>query len=421
MTNLAEPITARAAKLASDSHLPAKPRASTCSIDCNDCFLLYEQSLDPNASTRTFEATLDGYLRKLLESHRTPEVVVAWQGGDPASMQLEPFRVAVELVEKHLGPQRKVQHTLQTNGTLLDDEWCSFLKEHGFVIGLSVNGPQQLHEAYWGDRHKRGTFEQVVAVWQNLRRYGIEFEVLCTVNAANENFGREVYRFIRDKLRARRVQFVPAVEQLTVHSPALANRANLGWSIQPGRPRSLDGLLGDKVAEHAVGGAQYGHFLVDVFEEWVRHDVGRVYVQLFDVTLEAYWNGSWPKDHFATSRDGNVKQNYLYPGLELFLTHARPAMQAMAVLLQQGHAPSAVMKLIAAQDAKREVYLPCPCGNGKKFRSCHGNRRPRWAFSHVLHLSKVSLTTARSSQETPTHPGLVACATPKDSQKMMEQ
>jgi uncharacterized protein len=267
-------------------HLLAKPSGATCNIDCTYCFFLSKEALYPNEKTRMSEATLEAYIRQLLESHRTPEVTVAWQGGEPSLMRLEFFRRAVELVEKYRRPGQSVQHTFQTNGLLLDDEWCAFFKEHGFLVGLSVDGPRELHDTYRKDRRGQGTFDLVMRGWEALRRHAVDFNILCTVNAANQGHGRTVYRFFRDELGARWVQFIPIIERATEETIAVANR---GWSEQPGRQRLLYTQTGSLVTERTVGGEQYGRFLVDVFEEWLRRDVARVFVQLFDVTLEAYF------------------------------------------------------------------------------------------------------------------------------------
>jgi uncharacterized protein len=201
-------------------------------------------------------------------------------------MKLDFFRRSVELVEKYRRPDQVVQHTFQTNGILLDDEWCAFFKEHNFLVGLSVDGPKELHDTYRVDRAKQGTFEKVMKGWRHLRKRGVDFNILCTVNAANQKHGRTIYRFFRDEMEARWVQFIPIVERAT---PDTIDIANLGWSDQPGRKRLLYTQSGDLVTKRSVGAEQYGRFLVDIFEEWVRHDVGQVFVQMFDVTLEAYF------------------------------------------------------------------------------------------------------------------------------------
>jgi uncharacterized protein len=267
-------------------HLLAKPSGSTCNIDCTYCFFLSKELLYPNDKHRMSEATLEAYIRQLLESHRTPQVTVAWQGGEPTLMKLEFFRHAVELVEKYRQPGQNVQHTFQTNGLLLDDDWCVFFKQHKFLVGLSVDGPRELHDTYRVDRRGKGTFDLVMRGWRYLRAHEVDFNILCTVNAANQNHGRTVYRFFRDELGAKWVQFIPVIERATAETIQIANK---GWSTQRGQKRLLYTQAGDLVTERSVGGEQYGRFLVDVFEDWLRHDVGTVFVQLFDVTLEAYF------------------------------------------------------------------------------------------------------------------------------------
>ena len=147
-------------------------------------------------------------------------------------MKLDFFRRAVELVEQYRRPSQAVQHTFQTNGILLDDDWCGFFKEHNFLVGLSVDGPRELHDAYRVDRGGQGTFDRVMKGWRSLRRHGVEFNILCTVNAANETHGRAVYRFFRDELGARWVQFIPIVERATEQTIEIANQ---GWSDRPGQ------------------------------------------------------------------------------------------------------------------------------------------------------------------------------------------
>jgi uncharacterized protein len=259
-------------------------------------------------------------------------------------------------------------------------------------------------------------------------------------------------------MKAKWLQFIPIVERANAETLEIAN---LGWSEQPGRKRLLYTQTGNLVTTRSVGGEQYGRFLVDIFEEWVRNDVGEVFVQMFDVTLEAYFgrhllcihaptcgygpaleyngdvyscdhfvepryklgnihqthlvklvssaeqrrfgddkrdmlttqcrtcdvrplcNGGCPKDRFVMSRDGEPGHNYMCEGLYLFFNHTRPAMQTMAQLLQRGRAPSEVMSLLAAVDARRGPYARCPCGSGQKFRFCHGNRAPLSPFSRV--------------------------------------
>ncbi len=433
-------------------HLLAKPSGSTCNIDCKYCFFLSKEALYPNDKHRMSDATLQAYIRQLMESHRLPEVTVAWQGGEPTLMGVAFFQRAMELVEQYRRPGQKISHTFQTNGIALDDEWCAFLKSHDFLVGLSVDGPREIHDTNRVTRNGKGTFDLVMQGWAQLRKHGVEFNILCTVNAANQHHGRRVYQFLRDELGASWVQFIPIVERATAQTIDIAN---LGWSEPkkgPKEKRLLYTQTGSLVTERTVGGEQYGQFLVDVFEEWVRHDVGKVYVQLFDVTLEAMFgryklcihaptcgngpalehngdlyacdhfvepgfklgnihdthmlelvaspaqrkfgldkretltrqcrdcevrplcNGGCPKDRFVAAHDGEPGHNYLCAGLYKFFTHTRPAMQQMAQLYSDGHAPAEVMAIKREEDRQRDRYAPCPCGGGRKFRFCHGAR-----------------------------------------------
>ena len=267
-------------------HLLAKPSGSTCNLDCTYCFFLSKEALYPNDASRMSEATLEAYVAQLLQSHRTPEVTVAWQGGEPTLMGLDFFRRSVELVEQHRRPGQQIEYTMQTNGVLLDDEWCAFLERHNFLVGLSVDGPPEIHDTYRVNRGGQGTHRQVMKGLAALRRHEVDVNILCTVNAANESHGADVYRYFRDELGATFMQFIPIVERATPETLPLANQ---GWSQQPGGERLLYTQTGSLVTERSVGGETYGRFLVDVYEEWLRGDVGTVFVQLFDVTLQAYF------------------------------------------------------------------------------------------------------------------------------------
>ncbi|MDM7921893.1 MAG: anaerobic sulfatase maturase [Pyrinomonadaceae bacterium] len=268
-------------------HLLAKPTGSTCNINCTYCFFLSKEALYPNEKSRMSHETLEEYIRQLIESHTTPEVTVAWQGGEPTLMRLEFFKKAVEIAKKYIKPGQSILNTFQTNGILLDDEWCAFFKENNFLVGLSVDGPRDIHDAYRVDRGAKGTFDRVMNGWALLQKHGVDCNILCTVNAANEMHGGEVYRFFRDEMHADWIQFIPIVERATQETLEIANA---GWAGQAGRKRLLYTQSGTLVTDRSVRPKQYGRFMSDIFDEWVRHDVGSVFVQLLDVTLEAYFS-----------------------------------------------------------------------------------------------------------------------------------
>ncbi len=267
-------------------HLLSKPSGSTCNLDCTYCFFLSKEALYPNSKSRMSEQTLENYIRQTVESHQTETVTIAWQGGEPTLMGVDFFRKSVEYARKYLRPDQQVEYTFQTNGVLLDDEWCEFLKENNFLVGLSVDGPEDIHDTYRLNKGGEGTFQQVMRGWSYLNKHGVDLNILCTVNAANQHRGREVYEFFRDELGAKWMQFIPIVERATLETLSIAN---LGWSERPGGERLLYTQTGDLVTERTVGREQYGRFLVDIYETWLRGDVGEQYVQLFDVTLHAYF------------------------------------------------------------------------------------------------------------------------------------
>ena len=265
-------------------HVLAKPTGASCNLDCKYCFFLSKQALYPESDFRMADDLHEIYIRQLLES-QPEQVTIAWQGGEPTLMGLDFFQRSIELVAKHSRPGQRVEHTIQTNGTRLDDEWCAFFKQHNFLVGLSVDGPRELHDTYRVDKGGVGTFDQVMRGWNLLKKHGVEVNILCTVHAANVEHAIEIYRFFRDDLGARFMQFIPIVERGDAN---LIPIANLGWGQRGTDPRPLYIQSGNRVTDRSVEPKQLGRFLIDIFDEWVRRDVGRVYVQLFDVTLGAH-------------------------------------------------------------------------------------------------------------------------------------
>jgi len=268
-------------------HAMAKPTGAICNLDCEYCFFLSKEMLYPGSRFRMAEGLQETYIRQLFEAHaRAPEVVVAWQGGEPTIMGIEFFRRSIELQRRYAPPGQRVVNTLQTNGTLLDDEWGAFLKEHEFLVGISIDGPPDIHDTYRVSKGGLPTFDRVAAGLDVLRRHGVDWNVLTTIHAANGDQGARVYRFLRDELGARFVQFIPIVERAT---PETLAAANAGWGNEV-TDRPLYVQQGNLVTDRSVGPVQYGRFLIDVFEEWVRRDIGLVYVQMFDTAL-ANWVG----------------------------------------------------------------------------------------------------------------------------------
>jgi len=270
-------------------HLLVKPTGAVCNLDCKYCFFLSKEMLYPGSRFRMADELLETYIRQLLEAHQVPEVNVAWQGGEPTLMGLDFFKRSVEYAEKYRQPDQQILYTIQTNGTQLDDEWGAFFKEHNFLVGISIDGPRELHNAYRVNKGGQGSFDQVMRGLEHLKKHKVDFNILCTIHAANQDHPLEVYHFFRDELGAQYIQFIPIVERATLETLPMAN---MGWSERPGGQRPLYTQNGNLVTERSVNAEQYGRFLNEIFDEWVRRDVGKVFVQMFDVAL-----GSWVGRH----------------------------------------------------------------------------------------------------------------------------
>jgi uncharacterized protein len=388
----------------------AKPRGAVCNLDCAYCFYLPKEKLYPGSGFRMSDALLQESVRQHIESHQTPEVTFTWQGGEPTLMGLDFFRRALELQRKYRKPETRIHNALQTNATTLDDEWCRFFRENGFLVGVSLDGPRPVHDAYRVDRGGAPTFDRVMAGIALLQKHGVEFNVLACVHAASAGRGLQVYRFLRDDVGAPMIQFIPIVE----------------------RDNTTGFQEGGTVAARSVTGKQYGEFLIAVFDEWVRRDVGRVFVQIFDVALGVWFgqpstlcvhaetcgdalalehngdlfscdhfveprhrlgnitetpladlvaspqqrkfgldkrnslprtcrqcevrfvcNGGCPKDRILTAPDGEPGLNILCEGLKAFFTHIHRPMSIMADLLRQRRSPAAIMHLAGMPDHSR--------------------------------------------------------------------
>lgn len=386
-------------------HVLLKPRGAICNLDCKYCFFLSKEQLFPGSHFRMSDALLEDYTQQHIAAHDVPEVTFAWQGGEPTLMGLEFFRRAVQLQEKYRMPGTRIVNTIQTNGTTLNEEWCRFFHEQRFLVGISLDGPRPLHDAYRLDKGGSPTFDRVMAGVALAKQHQVEFNILTTVNAANGDDGLEVYRFLRDEVGTSFVQFIPIVE----------------------RDNATGYQEGHQVTERSVTGQQYGRFLISVFDEWVGHDVGRVFVQLFDIclgvwlgepsslcvfaetcggalalehngdlfscdhfveprhrlgnvtetslpdlvgspqqrqfglnkrdTLPRYCrecavrficNGGCPKDRILTTPDGEPGLNYLCEGFQAFFTHIDRPMRTMANLILQRRPPANIMAMQAA-------------------------------------------------------------------------
>lgn len=263
-------------------HVMTKPIGPICNLDCKYCFYLEKEKLFPsNENFKMSDEVLETYVRQHIEGQDVPDVSFAWQGGEPTLLGVKFFRKVVELQRKYAGGKR-IHHAIQTNGTLLDDEWCEFLRDEKFLVGLSIDGPARLHNAYRVDKQGRDTYDEVRRGLRLLQKHQVEFNTLTVVNRANARHPREVYRFLRG-IGSGFLQFIPLVERLP---DAQARKLGLDLALPPRAdeedPRRLP------VTDWSVEPKQYGEFLCAIFDEWVERDVGKTFVQIFDVTL-----GNW--------------------------------------------------------------------------------------------------------------------------------
>lgn len=261
----------------------AKPTGAACNLDCQYCFFLSKELLYDAPRQLMNDEVLERYVAEYLAASGDGEVTMLWQGGEPTLRGLPFYRRLVELCETYRRPSQTVVHALQTNGTLIDEEWAQFLAEHDVLVGVSMDGPEDVHDAYRVNKAGRGTHSMVLRGWNYLQAAGVRCNILCTVHHANEDRGAEVYRYFRDELGATYLQFIPIVERVEAKDLA---KAEAGWRTDTGA-RLLYQQTGDAVTSRSVDPHKYGRFLLDVFNEWIASDVGTVFVQDFDSALSS--------------------------------------------------------------------------------------------------------------------------------------
>ena len=258
-------------------HVMAKPSSSVCNIDCHYCFYLEKEKLYPdlNKSWRMSDDVLEQYVSQYIAAQDVPAVDFAWQGGEPTLMGVDFFRRALQLQEKYADGKR-ITNAFQTNGILLDDEWGEFLAANRFLVGISIDGPREFHDRYRVDKGQKPTFERVMAGLDVLKKHQVEFNTLTVLQRHNADRPIEVYDFLKE-IGSNYLQFIPIVERIAKEP----DEAGLEL-VNP----EFNGAA--KVSNWSVGAAQYGRFLCAVFDKWVRSDVGKRFVQIFDVTLGSY-------------------------------------------------------------------------------------------------------------------------------------
>ena len=261
-----------------------KPIGPICNLDCKYCFYLEKEKLYPDQRKwKMPDDVLEEYIRQYIHTQDVPTINFAWQGGEPTLLGVDYFRNVVRLQQKYANG-KTIENAFQTNGTLLDDEWCEFFSAHRFLIGLSIDGPRDIHDKYRYDKKGNGTFDEVMRGVGFLKKHKTEFNTLTVVNSANVKRPTEVYRFLKD-IGSGFIQFIPIVERLPTVQLRIAGMDLSDPPVPGERPDPSA-----QVTAWSVPAAAYGVFLIEIFEDWVRRDVGKTFVQIFDVALGNWMN-----------------------------------------------------------------------------------------------------------------------------------
>jgi uncharacterized protein len=274
-------ISEKAQKRLQAFHIMAKPVGPICNLDCKYCFYLEKEHLYPGKTNWAMpEEVLESYIAQYIKAQNGPAVNFAWQGGEPTLLGVDYFRKVVELQKKY-ADGKQVENAFQTNGILLDDRWGEFLSENRFLVGISIDGPREIHNRYRVDKGQQPTFDRVLRGMACLKEHGVEFNTLTVIQKHNSYYPLQVYRFLKEA-GSGFMQFIPVVERIA-EIPNHKGLVLIGPSFSPQA----------RVSEWSVEPEQYGKFLCAIFDEWVRYDVGRYFIQLFDVALES-WLGMEP-------------------------------------------------------------------------------------------------------------------------------
>lgn len=260
-------------------YVMAKPAGAHCNLRCKYCYYLEKGNLYPEESRHVMsDELLEQFVQQYIQAQTQPEVLFTWHGGEPLMRPISFYQKAMAL-QRYYGAGRLISNSIQTNGTLLTDEWCQFFHDNGWLVGLSIDGPQEFHDEYRRTADNRPSFLKVKRGIELLNKHQVEWNAMAVVNDFNADYPLDFYRFFRDN-GCQFLQFTPVVERFTQRNkrPALAH-------------------IGDEevlpLADFSVSPEQWGQFLCTIFDEWVRHDVGQMFVEIFDCAL-ANWVGQPP-------------------------------------------------------------------------------------------------------------------------------
>jgi len=404
----------------------AKPIGSICNLDCHYCYYLKKEHLYPKGeSFRMSDEILEQYIVQHIDASPDPEIRFSWHGGEPTVLGLDYFRKIVALERKHQPSNQSIANGIQTNGILLDDDWCRFLAAEGFAVGLSLDGPREMHDRYRVTKDNKPTHEQTMQGYKLLQQHQVYTDILCVVNAHNVQHPTQVYRFFK-QIKAQYISFLPMVEP---------------------QPDAEGG-----VSHHTVPAEEWGVFLCTIFDEWRDQDIGQIKVQIFEEAartafnqehslcifrptcgdipvvehngdfyscdhfvdaehclgniqetplvellespaqrafgkakletlprycqeceVRAMCNGECPKNRFLQTPDGEEGLNYLCAGYKRFFTHCQPFVSEVAA---QWHRQNLDRQMPPERAASAQTSPkpgrndPCPCGSGLKYKKC---------------------------------------------------
>lgn len=388
----------------------AKPIGPTCNLECKYCFYLEKRHLmKRNTSLHMPNEVLEAFIKQYINSQDFSEVVFSWQGGEPTILGVNFFRKVVELQKKY-SDGKKISNVLQTNGVLLDDTWCEFLTENHFLVGLSIDGPRELHDRFRVDKQQRPTFDRVMKGIEFLKKHRTQFNTLTVVNDINSRHPLKVYRFLKE-VSDGFMQFIPAVERKPEKK---ARKLGLDLSMPPGQGTENNE---SSVTTWTVRPAQFGEFYIQIFDEWVRGDVGKVFVQFFDVALSNWMGLGSGLCNFAPTcgRASVLEHNgdlyacdhYVYPQYKLGNILDTPLDKLMGSDFQCQFGLNK-LELVAQECVDCDVRFACngDCPKHRFLRTSRGEQKLSYlcpaykrVFRHMDHYMQVMARMVSSGKE----------------------
>ena len=312
-------------------YIMVKSVGSVCNLACDYCYYLEKSNLYKDTSNHILsDELLEKFIKEYIESQTMPEVLFTWHGGETLMRPISFYQKAMELQKKYAGG-RRIDNCIQTNGTLLNDAWCEFFKQNNWLVGISIDGPQEFHDEYRKNKQGLPSFVKVMRGINLLKKHGVEWNALAVVNDFNADYPLDFYNFFKE-IGCKYIQFTPIVERILNH--------NDGRHLA-----TVQANESAKLADFSVSPKQWGNFICTIFDEWIKEDVGSVFIQLFDATL-ANWIGEQPGvctmaktcGHAGVMEfNGDVYScdHYVFPEYKLGNIHSKSLVEMMYSERQQ--------------------------------------------------------------------------------------